>query len=238
MVVIGLVFVGAGSSAPVTSPSFFLPHLTAGDRVSQIFSRSLSVKVDGFPEKVSRTSGSATYVVKTVDSSRISLDVLYRYDGRVAGRSPIQYDLKTLDTIGDDGKAVPATDASGLLFNPLLWGTPATTLKPGLSWTVDIGRKWELGPAGSQTVKVISADPANHTVTLMREGHGSGLFDGEKDTFQLPVDGREQTASITPGESHWFGYTTFRDGIVMSDALLVERAQTIVAGSRKCSSVE
>ena len=31
---------------------------------------------------------------------------------------------------------------------------------------------------------------------------------------------------VTPGVSHWAGYTTFRAGVVISDELLVERRVT------------
>lgn len=43
-----------------------------------------------------------------------------------------------------------------------------------MSWQVPIAEPWELGPAGEQTVTVLSIDSAEHSVTLKREGSGDG----------------------------------------------------------------
>jgi hypothetical protein len=105
----------------------------------------------------------------------------------------------------------------------LLWGTPPDALASGTSWQVNIPQAWELGPAATQTVTVVSLDPSSHEITLKREGSGAGAYDNDKKQVQVKKDGREYTVDVAPGNSHWIGYTTFRQGIVVSDELMVER---------------
>jgi hypothetical protein len=229
--------VGARGLGQEKPDEFFTPHLSEGQRISQIFSRTISIKGEGFTEKVSRASGSATYTVERCDPNGLAVGLLYNYDGRVAGKWRGAFDLKTGNQI-DNGKQAPTTDASGLIFNRFLWGTPPEGLRDRAVWTVHIGAPWELGPPGNQTVTIIAIDHAHHTITLMREGSGKGLFANERDQITVVRAGKDLTATVIPEESHWFGYTTFREGIVISDSLLVERPQTLVAGQERFKATE
>jgi hypothetical protein len=94
-----------------------------------------------------------------------------------------------------------------------------------MSWKVDLKQAWELGGKnGTQTVTVISVDPLTNTATLMREGTAEGFFsESDASTIQLSHNGQTESFDLTPGISHWKGYTTFVKGIVFNDELLVTR---------------
>jgi hypothetical protein len=96
-------------------------------------------------------------------------------------------------------------------------------LKLGQRWTVDIAAPWELGPAGRQTVTVVALDCTGHTVTLEREGSGEGTWLGDATQLTLTRDGHSWPVTRQAGRTHWHGYTTFRDGIVLSDELVSTR---------------
>jgi hypothetical protein len=95
---------------------------------------------------------------------------------------------------------------------------------------VAITAPWELGPTGTQKVTVIAIDPIDQRITLRREGHGDGAFLGDKLATTLVRDGHSHAFTVQPGRSHWYGYTTFRAGVVVSDELMVERPVTLVSG--------
>ena len=75
-------------------------------------------------------------------------------------------------TVCLDGKCSITTDASGPFINPTFWGTPKGELKIGGSWTVELHEPRELGPAGLETVTVMSIDEKNASIVLKREGYG------------------------------------------------------------------
>ena len=135
-----------------------------------------------------------------------------------------------------DGKCVPYTDASGLAYNPLLWGRAPATLRIGQRWTVDIEAPWELGPVGRQTVTVVAFDPASHTVSLEREGSGTGPWLGDAPQVTLTRGDRSYPLSRQDGRAHWHGLTTFRDGIVLSEEQLSVRP--VVLTSPKLGRIE
>jgi len=74
---------------------------------------------------------------------------------------------------------------------------------------------------------VISVDTANHSITLRREGRGEGFFADDKKQIPIVKNGTTYTVDVVPGSAHWDGYTTFREGVVISDELLVERPVTL-----------
>jgi hypothetical protein len=104
---------------------------------------------------------------------------------------------------------------------------PAGELYKGMTWRVDISQPWELGPAGEQTVTAISLDACNKTVTLEREGSGDGFFDNDSKQVPIVKDGKPYNVDVVPGHSHWIGYTTVREGVILSDELLVTRPVTL-----------
>ncbi|HEX8777252.1 MAG TPA: hypothetical protein VF738_03975 [Rhodanobacter sp.] len=219
-------FASAGA-APATAPAL-TPAFRAGASFGNVFSRTIALRAPGFDEAVRRVSGTATYRVTDADAAPVQLHIDYRYDGRPAGSGAV-----TLPDAGAtncyDGKCTPNTDASGLAYNPRLWGPAPATLKLGQRWTVDIATPWELGPAGRQTVTVVALDPSSHTVTLEREGNGDGAWLDEKPQLTLTRSGRSYIVTRQPGRTHWRGWTTFRDGIVLSDELVSTRPVTLTA---------
>lgn len=200
--------------------------LHVGQTLKNVFSRTISFKGDGFDELAFRVSGTATYVVTAVSPSGLQFDGSFRYDGRPEshGKTEINDGGRTACY---EGKCSTSTDASGLLYNPLIWGEPKGGLHPGTTWNVSIPQPWELGPSGEETVTVVEADPENHAVTLKREGSGDGFFAGENQQIHVTSNGKTYLATLVPGRAHWIGFTRFREGVVISDELVVERAVTL-----------
>ncbi len=75
---------------------------------------------------------------------------------------------------------------------------------------------------------VISLDPTHDTVTLKREGKGDGPFADDVKTLTLIREKKSYAATVSGGHSKWSGITTFRRGIIQSEALIVERPVTVV----------
>ena len=161
------------------------------------------------------------------------MDGRFLYDG-----SPVH---NSRNVVKDGGRMIcwdkdcaPATDASGLSFNPVLWGTPAATLHTGQTWKVNISVPWELGPPGTQVVTVVSLDPPHDQITLKRQGEGNGAFADDITTLTLTKGAASSKVGVTGGHTKWSGLTIFQRGIVLSDALLAERPVTVTTedGSR------
>ncbi|HEY6305854.1 MAG TPA: hypothetical protein VI488_05255 [Candidatus Angelobacter sp.] len=206
------------------------PKLQTGQALGNVFSRTISYRPEGtgIDELVRRASGTGIYVVTENSSSHLVMDGTFRYDGRPEYKGKTEMKDRGR-TICYDGNCSPATDASGPLYNPLLWGEPKGTIRKGMSWNVAIAEPWELGPPGQQTVTVIDVDPAGHSVTLKREGSGDGYFADDKKQIQVSKDGKSYLVDVAPGRSHWVGYTRFREGVVISDELVVERPVTLTS---------
>lgn len=214
------------AAASASAASALTPAFTRNTTFGTMFSRATDVRVPGFDEAVRRVSGTATYAVIDVSSARPRLRIDYRYDGRPEGSGIVELrDAGATNCF--NGTCTPNTDASGLIYNPRLWGMPPAMLRIGQRWTVDIADPWELGPPGRQTVTVTAYDPVSRTVTLQREGSGDGIWLGQPATLALTRDGKTQTVNYQPGRTRWYGVTTFRNGIVLSDELMSERAVTV-----------
>ena len=215
-------------AADTTSGDYFQTQLTAGQKINNVFSRTIAFHAEGMDDTVRRVGGTAYYEVADPSPEHTKFNSTVLYDGHPQQVGAGEYHDHG-QTFCMKEHCVPVNDASGPLFNPLLWGTPPAQLAPGTTWQVEIKQPWELGPAATQTITVVSLDPANHEITLKREGSGDGWYDSERKQVQVKKDGKEYTADITPGTSHWTGYTTFHQGIVKSDELLVERDVTLSA---------
>jgi len=226
-----LSFAVGGNSKPA---SFYKPHqniidtkyftlkVKNGEKLGNIFSRTISFKSDSFPEIVKRVSGTGIYtVINNNPHSPVFLGV-FRYDGHPESNSKVEISNGGT-TISYDGKSSINTDASGLLFNSLIWGKPPLKIKRGATWMVSIPQAWELGGGGTQTIKVIAVDEKNDTIMLIREGSSEGLYDNDQKQIDVSKDGKTVTMTVVPGQSHWTGYTTFKNGLVISDELLVTR---------------
>jgi len=221
----GLLLIGSPAAAsPTRDTDYLVPRPKAGEHFSNVYSIASSTKADGFDEVVRRNSGSADYaMVQASADGVLTIDATSVYDG-----SPIHHGQSK---ISDGGATVCGkdhcrtyTDASGLTYNRLMWGPPPAALKAGMIWTVAMAQPWELGPPGVQTVTVVHVDDTDGTVTLKREGTAAGAFADEPATTTLTKDGQSIKLDVTPGQAHWVGYTVFRHGIVLSDELLVTRA--------------
>lgn len=216
------------SAATPASAAYLAPAFHAGDRFDNVFSRTIAYQATGFDESVRRVSGSASYTVLDGSATQPRLRIDYHYDGLQQGSGTVEFRDHGA-TSCFNGKCAPNTDASGLAWNPRLWGTPPATLRVGQSWNVKIAAPWELGPAGTQKVTVVALDPASRRVTLLREGNGEGTFLDDKLQATLTRDGQAWPVTVQPGRSHWYGYTTFRAGVVVSDELMVERPVILVS---------
>jgi hypothetical protein len=222
----GSALVGLEASA---APPLLSAELAPGQSYGTVFSILRSVKADGYDPYAGRNGGSADYTVLSVQSNGWRLRSTYRYDGRAegAGEVEIRDGGRTNCSLKADGSAdcQPALDASGLLYNPLLWGISPAHLSAGATWSLDIVPAWELGGAhGRQQVTVVSVDRATGTVVLQREGDSEGFFGEDEPTQrQLTRGGKTETLEVIPGKSHWKGYTTVVKGIIFSDELLVTR---------------
>ena len=215
-------------ASPAADTDFLIPRMSVGEHISNVYSIAASVKAEGFDERVGRNSGSADYTLtKTSPDGTLTFEMDDRYDG-AAGTHAV-------DIIRDGGavscyngsKCAIYTDASGAVYNRLLWGDPPAKLMPGMTWTVTIPQPWELGPAGRQVVTVVHLDDTDGTVTLKREGRAVGLLAKEPAQVTLTKGGKPITLDVTPGQAHWSGYTTFRHGVVISDELLVMRTDEL-----------
>lgn len=189
-----------------------------------MFSRTVAFRAPGWDDSVNRISGTGVYTVTEVAGDRLLFEGRFVYDGRPESKGTVE-ERDHGGTSCWDGQCSKTTDASGLLYNAALWGEPSI-LRRGTSWSVDLKEPWELGPPGRQIVTVVWIDSAEHVVTLKREGTGTGYFANDKKEVKLTRNGKTYAVSVTPGAAHWLGYTTIREGIVVSDELLVERPVT------------
>jgi hypothetical protein len=211
-----------------TGNVYLQPRLQTGQVLGNIFSRTIAFKAAGLEIAVRRTSGTGVYTVIQSSADKLLFNGVFLYDGKPEAKAKTEI-RDNGATICYDDKCAPSTDASGLLYNPRIWGDPAGTIRKGARWEVSISEPWELGPPGKQTVTVISLDSANHSITLKREGKSEGFFADEKKQIPVAKDGKTYTVDVVPGPSRWTGYTTFREGIVINDELLVERSVSLVS---------
>lgn len=210
-----------------------VPHFVPGQTYGTVFSIMRSIKAEGYDEYAGRNGGSGDYTIVTAEPDAWHIRLAWRYDGRNSGDAEVilRRGGGSYCTVTAAGKedCQPALDASGLVYNPLLWGSPPKTLDAGITWQVDVKPAWELGGAnGREQVTVVSVDAARGAVVLMREGTAEGLFgEGESTQRQLTRSGQTETLDLIPGESHWKGYTTIVKGVIFSDELLVTRDSTL-----------
>jgi hypothetical protein len=216
----------AGDADELPSSVYLQPHVQPGQKISNVFSRAVAYKAAGVDDVVRRVSGTAEYVVSQSSPEEIVVDGTFVYDGKPEAKGKTEFKDQGRVSCWE-GKCATATDASGLLYNAGIWGVAPNSLRKGKRWEVVIAEPWELGPAGKETVTVLAVDATEHSVTLQREGSGEGFFDNDAKQVHLTKDGKSYIADVSPGRSRWKGYTTFREGIVMSDELLVERPVTL-----------
>ncbi|WP_426701484.1 hypothetical protein ACPPVV_00255 [Rhodanobacter sp. Col0626] len=228
-----------GTSLTHAEPAqtFLRPHLKVGEQLSDVFSKAVSIKGSGFKEKVDRISGTADYTVTGVTTKATVFDEDDRYDGY-----PANGPVHDIEILGDGitnchaDKCRINDQTSGVIFNPLLWGKAPDVLRAGMTWDVAIPKPWEIGPAGTEQVRVLRVDPRNEVVTLSRTGNGNGLSSDdqarEKSTKPMQITttaGKTIEVSVIPGKASWSGYTTIRRGVIVSDVIMVQRHVTLVS---------
>jgi len=202
-----------------------------GELHSDIFSLMISLRGPGIPETVRRVAGSATYAITRGGPRVITMQTCWRYDGlaRGEGSSTDEIDTGTLTPL-HDGKPTPDRDASGLTYNPWLWGTPPAHLAIGTHWTARIPQAWELGPAATQDVRVVDVSDGGHRIVLTRSGEGLGPLASDGRGASILLAGRAVHMRIVPhGPARWRGQTFVHDGIVSADDALAERKVDLIA---------
>lgn len=216
---------------------YLSPQLQKGQVFADVFSKALEVNGDGFDPYAGRYSGTAAYKVVDADPAKPMFDTKSPAFGK-----PSYHAIATLADDGQDwceqGKCSVNRQTSGPLFNPLLWGMPAGELKVGESWQVTVTEPWEIGPKGSETVRVVSLDPAEGIVTLEREGSGSGPSQDDARKLSIVVKGDKQEATLTAGPSTWSGFTTIQRGLILSDEILIRRDVTLQTTAATFQGVE
>lgn len=232
MILVGCMLVHAAiaqrsNKAGNQQDSYFTHKFKTREKFATIFSRTIAVTGDDFQPFVFRISGTGNYSVTSTTENQADFDAVFLYDGRPEDHSKtgIRDSGKTLIY---NGKPSVNTDASGLTYNALLWGNPPEKLKTGDSWEVSIAQPWELGGIGRQRIEVIDADPATHLIRLKREGDGEGAFADDQPEMEIVNKGQRLRVKVIPGKNHWVGYTTFKNGILISDELVVTRPLTLV----------
>jgi hypothetical protein len=230
-----ILFAHAQAGKQYNSDDFFKFNANIGEKLGNIFTRTISYKSDDFPQVVYRAGGTGIYTVTKNDSAKPEFDGVFRYDGRPESHYKIVMsgDGKT---VSYDGKQSTNTDGSGVLYNSLIWGKPPVKIRKGDSWQVTIPQAWELGGLGTQTITVMGVDAANHTVTLKRQGSADGFYENDAKKLSIIKDGKPITMNLTPGNTHWIGYTIFKNGLVISDELLSTRTVTLTSESLKYSA--
>jgi len=223
----------------VKSSIFFLPSLKVGEKHGNIFSRAISFSGKDFKAAAKRVSGTCIYTVNDNNPIKPVFDTYYNYDGAVEGNSKIMVmDNGSKNGAPDSKETYNNTDGSGLLFNSLIWGNPPKQLQEGTQWTINMDIPWELGGIGRQTVTVLEIDEAHHTIRLEREGTSQGFFDHDLKELEIVNNGKNLKVQITPGAAHWKGHTTFKNGLVISDELLVSRPVTLTAENQRFDGEE
>jgi hypothetical protein len=228
---------GSSSTCAESTAAYLSPSLKVGEHLSDVFSKTVSIKGTGFNEKVDRVSGSADYKVTGVTPEAFIFDEEGRYDGHPT--HGVAHDIKILpDGITNcyKGKCAVDDETSGVTFNPLLWGKAPDDIHAGMAWTVTIPKPWEIGPVGTEQVRVVRVDPLNDVITLIRNGNGSGpssddLYRQQSGTpIQITTTaGKTIDVSVIPGQTTWRGYTTICKGVIVSDEIMVQRHVMLVS---------
>ncbi len=217
---------------PVTSSIdwYFKPEFKKGETLGNIYSRAIAYSGDNFEDIVQRVSGSSTYTVVDDNSDKPVFTETDLYDGNPESKGTSVIERSGKATY--NGQTFINSSASGLLYSELVWDKLPATIHEGDTWKAEIKQPWELGGPGIQTISIIQLDEKHHTVMLKREGTGEGFYDGDaKQLMVTAKDGKKIKMDLTPGTSHWTGYTIFKNGVVISDELLVTRPITLKADS-------
>lgn len=215
------------------SSTYLAPHLKVGESLSSVFSKAVAITGPGFQDVVKRISGTGDEVVTAIHGDEITFNGSGIYDGR----PPQKWVHRRLeDGITDcwNDQCTVNDQTSGTMFNHYLWGNAPREIRVGTSWDVAIAKPWEIGPRGNERVRVLRLDPLNRVITLTREGSGNGPSSDDAYKSEITITtttGKTLDVRVVPGKSHWTGYTTVREGVIIADEILVERHVTLVAAT-------
>jgi hypothetical protein len=214
--------------------AYLKPDLRIGEQLTHVFSKAVSINGHGFSEYVRRVSGTGDVTVTSIGPEAIVFSASYRYDGRPVGNGE---EKRLADGVTGcwDGHCSVNLSTSGTLFNRALWGEAPADIHAGTTWTANIAQPWELGPPGTETVRVVRVEPSAGEIVLVREGSGSGRSTddgepGERITITTG-DGKPLEVSVVPGRTTWRGRTIVRKGVIVSDTIMVERHVRLVSAS-------
>ncbi len=205
--------------AAIAANLLFNHNFARGEVFSDVFSRTIAIHANGFDENVRRVSGSASYRVLRTAGRVVTFRSAWRYDGKNTGSIEMTQNFGT-NTVTFGGKTQTPTDASGLIPNPLLWGTPPRVVAPGTFWFTQIPTAWELGPAAKQMQRTISIDSAADTGMFERSGSGDDNASKMPKVTLHRQRGGNQQFTVIASHSSWQGYTIVRAGIIVSDELV------------------
>ncbi|WP_263410506.1 hypothetical protein [Terriglobus tenax] len=223
-----LLLLSAGSAIAASSKAFkadnasvLVPHVQQGQTLSDITYRVIALHGAGFDDRVVQMPATGTFTFQpNNDPSTIKWTFSVRMDGKtVIENVPGEYrEDGRVQCV--NGQCNEMTDASSPFYNPTFWGKPVGPLAPGKTWNVELKQPWELGPAGMQTITVLSVDHASGIVVLKREGEGVGPYEGKHDSTTVKKDGKVIRVDTKYGKAHWVGQAVFQHGITVSDELL------------------
>ena len=216
------------------SSTYLAPNLEVGESLSSVFSKAVAITGPGFQDVVKRISGTGEEVVTSIHGNQITFKGAGVYDGRPAQKWIHKRMQDGITDCWNDQCAVN-DQTSGTIFSHYLWGEAPRDIHAGTSWAVTIAKPWEIGPRGSEQVRVLRLDPLNRVITLTREGSGVGPSSDDnaskKDITITTTSGKTLDVRIVAGKAHWSGYTTVRQGVIIADEILVERHVTLVAST-------
>jgi hypothetical protein len=216
-----------GQTKPATgdkaSPYFTLqPH--PGETLYYIGFRTVVISAPGLDHSVVSPSGSEA-IFKILPGSTPN-DLKMTTSARIEGQFQVEDAPYELSDRGDtecfQGKCYPERSASALVAKASIWGLPAGPLHAGMSWTVEVTHGWEFGPAGKQTIRVISVNEQDGSVILTRDGEGDGPPDPVSNTTVVTKGGQTYTVSVKHGHTHWSGKATIQHGFIISDECLAD----------------
>jgi hypothetical protein len=223
---LGILLVLSAQALHAKSDLYFTPQFKTGGKFVNVYSKSVAVTGDGYEPVVRRFSGSSAYLVTSPGSFGPRFEETDSIDGRPPALGHLEIrDAGNTNCYNDS--CFTNRQTSGLMFIPLLWGSPPDDIRAGRTWTVKVDHAWEIGPAGVETVKVVSVDSSHRIVILQRDGRGEGSSEDDERGLTITVRGKSVHASIEGGTSHWTGQVIIQAGIVLSDEIRIEHRVTL-----------
>lgn len=221
LVSVGVAIAASPKDFKADNASVLVPHVQQGQTLCDITYRVIALHGTGFDDRVVQIPATGTFTFQPNDDPST---IKWKFSVRMDGKTAIENVLGEYRDEGRvqcvNGQCNVMTDASSPFYNPAFWGKPIGRLVPGMVWNVELKQPWELGPAGTQTITVLSVDRASGIVVLKREGEGVGPYEGKHDATTVKKDGKTIRVDTKYGKAHWVGQAVFQHGITVSDELL------------------